>query len=43
LVTAAFSLVIYYWAIAVSLPPDEITQMINEVVPDEELSLEPLT
>jgi amino acid transporter len=43
LITAIFSLIIYYWAIAVSLPPDEINEMITEVVPDEELSLEPLT
>ena len=37
LVMAAFSLVIYYWALAVALPTDKIEQMINEVViPEEE-------
>jgi amino acid transporter len=36
-VVAAFSLVIYYWALAVALPADEIEDMINEVViPEEE-------
>src|SRR5581483_6311580 len=34
---AVFSLVIYYWAIAVALPRDRIEQMIGEVVlPEEE-------
>ena len=37
------SLVISSWALAVSLPREEIDEMITEVVPDEELSLEPLT
>jgi hypothetical protein len=37
LVVAVFSLVIYYWALAVALPADEIEDMINEVViPEEE-------
>jgi hypothetical protein len=37
-VVAIFSLVIYYWAIAVSLTTPEIEEMINEVVvPEEEL------
>ncbi len=36
-VVAAFSLVIYYWAMAVALPADEIEEMIEEVVlPEEE-------
>jgi amino acid transporter len=38
-VTAVFSLVIYYWALAVSLPSEEIERMVNEVVPDEEEGL----
>jgi amino acid transporter len=42
LVVAVFSLVIYYWARAVSLPRTDIERMLTEVVPDEELSLEPL-
>jgi amino acid transporter len=34
---AGFSLVIYYWALAVALPTEEIEEMINEVViPEEE-------
>jgi hypothetical protein len=37
LAVAVFSLVIYYWAIAVALPTDRIEQMIGEVVlPEEE-------
>jgi amino acid transporter len=37
LITAVFSLVIYYWAMAVSLSGDEIEEMVNEVVlPEEE-------
>ncbi|MCU1668283.1 MAG: amino acid permease [Blastococcus sp.] len=36
-VTAVFSLVIYYWALAVALPTEQIEEMINEVVlPEEE-------
>ena len=31
-----FSVAIYYWAMAVALPTEEIEQMVNEVVPDEE-------
>jgi hypothetical protein len=38
-VTAAFSLIIYYWALAVALPTAEIEHMVNEVVPDEEEGL----
>ena len=36
---AVFSLVIYYWAMAVALPTEEIEEMVNEVVPDEEEGL----
>jgi amino acid transporter len=37
LVVAAFSLVIYYWALAVALPREKIEEMISEVVlPEEE-------
>ena len=32
-VVAVFSLVIYYWALAVALPTAEIERMVNEVVP----------
>jgi hypothetical protein len=35
-VTAAFSLGIYYWALAVALPTAQIEEMINEVVVPEE-------
>jgi amino acid transporter len=35
-VVAAFSLVIYYWALAVALPTEEIERMIEEVVLPEE-------
>ena len=35
-VTAVFSLVIYYWALAVALPTGQIEEMINEVVVPEE-------
>src|SRR4051794_3946412 len=35
-VTALFSLAIYYWALAVSLPTRQIEEMINEVVVPEE-------
>jgi hypothetical protein len=38
-VTAVFSLLIYYWALAVSLSTEEIEHMINDVVPDEEEGL----
>jgi amino acid transporter len=38
-VVAVFSLVIYYWAMAVALPTEEIELMVNEVVPDEEEGL----
>jgi hypothetical protein len=38
-VTAVFSLIIYYWALAVALPTEEIEHMVNEVVPDEEEGL----
>lgn len=42
LVVAAFSLAIYYWALAVSLSTPEIEAMINEVVvPEEGLSTYP--
>ena len=40
LVTAVFSLVIYYWAMAVALPTEEIEAMVNEVVLPEEEGLE---
>jgi amino acid transporter len=41
-VTALFSLVIYYWALAVALPTETIEEMINEVVvPEEEDILGP--
>jgi hypothetical protein len=37
LVVAAFSVVIYFWAIAVALPAEDIEAMISEVVlPEEE-------
>ena len=35
-VTAAFSLVIYYWALAVSLPAEQIARLIREGDPEEE-------
>jgi len=36
-VVAAFSLVIYYWALQVALSREQIEEMINEVVlPEEE-------
>src|SRR3954449_8681171 len=38
---AVFSLVIYYWAMAVALPTAEIERMVNEVVPEEEEALGP--
>jgi amino acid transporter len=40
LVTAVFSLIIYYWAMAVALPSEEIEAMVNEVVLPEEEGLE---
>jgi hypothetical protein len=36
---AVFSLAIYYWALAVALPSEEIRRMVEEVVPDEEEGL----
>jgi amino acid transporter len=39
-VTAVFSLIIYYWAMAVALPTEEIESMVNEVVLPEEEGLE---
>jgi amino acid transporter len=39
-VVAIFSLVIYYWAMAVALPTEEIEEMVNEVVLPEEEGLE---
>jgi amino acid transporter len=43
LVTAVFSLVIYYWAMQVALPSEEILEMVNEVVLPEEEGLEMAT
>ncbi|MCU1616018.1 MAG: amino acid permease [Frankiales bacterium] len=40
-VTAVFSLIIYYWALAVSLRTEQIEEMINEVVLPEEEELGP--
>jgi hypothetical protein len=40
-VTAVFSLVIYYWALAVALPTEQIEEMINEVVVPEEATIAP--
>ena len=40
LVVAIFSLIIYYWALAVALPTEEINEMIEEVVTPEEEGLE---
>ena len=40
-VTAVFSLVIYYWALAVALPTEQIEEMINEVVVPEEATVTP--
>jgi hypothetical protein len=39
LVVAAFSLVIYFWAIAVALPAEQIQGMVNQVVVPEEADL----
>src|SRR5690349_6167050 len=38
---AVFSVIIYFWAMAVALPSAEIERMVNEVVPDEEEALGP--
>jgi amino acid transporter len=43
IVVGAFSLVIYYWALAVALPTEEITRMIDEVVLPEEEDLPELS
>jgi amino acid transporter len=40
LVAAVFSFAIYYWAMAVALPADEIEEMVSEVVLPEEEGLE---
>jgi hypothetical protein len=39
-VTAIFSVIIYYWALSVALPTEEIEEMVNEVVLPEEEGLE---
>jgi hypothetical protein len=39
-VTALFSVAIYYWALQVALPTEEIEEMVNEVVLPEEEGLE---
>jgi hypothetical protein len=39
-VTAIFSVAIYYWAMQVALPTEEIEEMVNEVVLPEEEGLE---
>jgi amino acid transporter len=39
-VTAIFSVTIYYWALQVALPTEEIQEMVNEVVLPEEEGLE---
>ena len=39
-VTVVFSVAIYYWAMAVALPTEEIEEMVNEVVLPEEEGLE---
>ena len=42
-VTVLFSLVIYYWAMAVALSSEEIEEMVSEVVlPEEEGMEQPL-
>jgi hypothetical protein len=38
-VAAAFGLVIYYWALSVSLTGEQIEQMIGEVVLPEEAGI----
>ena len=40
IVTVLFSAAIYYWAMAVALPPEEIEEMVSEVVLPEEEGLE---
>jgi amino acid transporter len=40
LVTVVFSVAIYYWALAVALPAEEIEEMVSEVVLPEEEGLE---
>lgn len=40
-VTAVFSLGIYYWALAVALPTEQIEEMIEEVVVPEEATVAP--
>jgi hypothetical protein len=40
-VTALFSLAIYYWALAVALPSATIQRMIDEVVVPEEETIAP--
>jgi amino acid transporter len=40
IVTVIFSAVIYYWALAVALPAEEIEEMVSEVVLPEEEGLE---
>ncbi|MGZ0152146.1 APC family permease [Kribbella sp. WER1] len=37
---AVFSLIIYYWALAVALPSERITDMVNQVVLPEEADLQ---
>lgn len=39
IIVAAFSLIIYYWALAVALPAEDIEATIQEVVPDEVASV----
>jgi hypothetical protein len=39
-VTAIFSVAIYYWALQVALPTEEIEEMVTEVVLPEEEGLE---
>jgi amino acid transporter len=39
LVTAVFSLVIYFWALAVALPAEQIQAMVDQVVVPEEANL----
>jgi hypothetical protein len=41
-VTAVFSLVIYYWALHVALPTEKIEAMVHDVVLPEEGELEPV-
>jgi hypothetical protein len=39
LVTAVFSLIIYFWALAVALPAEQIQHMVDQVVLPEEADL----